>query len=276
MKIKWLSVIVQFHVIISMIFLQNSFCHATEDTMYWWQSRQPNFGDYLSKVIVERMLGRPVTYRSLNSKERLLLAAGSILHYARDGDVIWGSGFRENPVEENRFHKIDVRAVRGPITRNYLIQMGVDCPKVYGDPAVLMSYLFPEFKKQQPIYDYIIIPNIGEKDCFILYKNVVLPTEPWAEIIDKILKSRLVISSSLHGLIVAESFGVPARLLKMTWLEKLIKYEDYYQSTNRPDFQYALSVQEALKMGGERLGTIDIEPLLKSFPYDYFEEKNVK
>jgi pyruvyltransferase len=272
MKTKWFSAFILFYTIATGLIVP-FISYATEDTMFWWPSSQPNFGDYLSKVIVERILGRPVYYRPLSSKERILLAAGSILHYARDGDVIWGSGFRENPIGENRFHQIDVRAVRGPVTRNFLLQMGIPCPEVYGDPAILMGYLFPEFKKEEPIYDYIIIPNIGEKDCFTLYKNVVLPTEPWEEIIKKMLKSRLVISSSLHGIIVAESFGVPARLLKMTWIEPLIKYHDYYQSTGRPNFQYATSVQDALKMGGEKLGYIDIQPLLQSFPYDYFEGK---
>ncbi len=198
-------------------------------------------------------------------------STGSILHYARNGDVIWGSGFRENPLTENRFQHLDVRAVRGPKTREFLLKMGVKCPEVYGDPAILMGHLFPEFKKQKPIYDYIIIPNIGEISCFIPYKNVVLPTLPWGEIVQYMMQSRLVISSSLHGIIVAEAFGVPARLLKMTWIEPLLKYEDYYESTGRPNFKYAKSVKEALKMKGEIPRRIDINPLLQSFPWDYFE-----
>lgn len=246
-------------------------CYS-EDSMFWWQAgKRINFGDDLSRVIVERMLGHSVSHNPLKSKEKLLLAAGSILHYARDGDVIWGSGFRENPLLENRFHHIDVRAVRGPRTREFLLKMGIDCPEVYGDPAVLMGYLFPEFKKEEPIYDYIIIPNIGEISCFANYKNIVLPTLPWNEIIKKMMQSRLVISSSLHGIIVAESFGVPARLLKMTWIEPLLKYQDYYESTGRPNFHYATSVQEALQMGGEEPSRIDTNPLIESFPWDYFE-----
>jgi pyruvyltransferase len=246
-------------------------CYS-EDSMFWWQAREGiNFGDDLSRVIVERMLGYSVRHKPLESKEKLLLAAGSILHFAKDGDVIWGSGFRENPLLENRFSHLDVRAVRGPRTREFLLKMGIDCPEVYGDPAVLMGYLFPEFKKEEPIYDYVIIPNIGEINCFTNYKNIVLPTLPWNEIIKKMMQSRLVISSSLHGIIVAESFGVPARLLKMTWIEPLLKYQDYYESTGRPNFHHATSVQEALQMGGEEPSRIDINPLIESFPWDYFE-----
>ncbi len=249
-------------------------CHS-EDSMFWWQSSEGiNFGDDLSRVIVEKILGHSVKYRSLESDGKLLLAAGSILHYARDGDVIWGSGFRENPLSENRFSHLHVRAVRGPKTREFLLKMGINCPEIYGDPAVLMSYLFPEFKQEAPIYDYIIIPNIGEIQCFLGYKNIVLPTRPWQEIVKKMMQSRLVISSSLHGIIVAESFGIPARLLKMTWIEPLLKYQDYYESSGRPNFRYATSVQEALQMGGEDPSSLDIHPLIESFPWDYFESNH--
>lgn len=249
-----------------------SICYSLEDTLFWWKAlKGVNFGDDLSRVIVERILDRPVKHGPLESNRKLLLAAGSILHFARNGDVIWGSGFRENPLQENRFHYLDVRAVRGPRTREFLLKMGIDCPEIYGDPATLMGHLFPEFKKESPIYDYIIIPNIGEIKCFSPYKNVVLPTAPWNEIIKKMMQSRLVISSSLHGIIVAESFGIPARLLKMTWGEPLLKYQDYYESSGRPNFRYAISVQEALQMGGETPSCLDIEPLMKSFPWDYFE-----
>lgn len=248
-------------------------CYSLENRLFWWtfeNNKTPNFGDELSPIIVEKILGKPVIHDNLKSQKKILFSIGSILHYARNGDVIWGSGFRENPLLEKRFNQLDIRAVRGPRTKNFLLQMGITCPEVYGDPAMLIGYLFPEFKRETPIYDYIIIPNIGEIKGFLPYKNIVLPTEPWDVIIKKILKSRFVISSSLHGLIVAESFGVPARLLKMTMVEKLLKYQDYYESTGRPNFQYATSVQEALIMGGEPFGTLDIMPLLKSFPYDYF------
>lgn len=254
------------------VFLLVSNPCAAEPTLFWWHAgSKTNFGDDLSRVIVERMIGHPVKLGLLHRPgPPILLAAGSILHYARSGDVVWGSGFREDPMQENRFQTLDVRAVRGPLTREFLLRKGVDCPEVYGDPAVAMAHLFPELKRQEPVHEYIIIPNMADVVCFAPYKNVVIPTLPWDQVIGEILKSKLVISSSLHGVIVAESFGVPARLIKMTWMEKLLKYRDYYESTGRPDFQYATSVQEALQMGGEKPGYIDVQALLDAFPWDYF------
>lgn len=242
--------------------------------LFWWQPAEnySNFGDDLSHVIVEKISGKEIHCSPLDAPERILFAAGSVLHFARNGDIIWGSGFREDPMQERRFSQLDVRAVRGPKTREFLLRKGISCPEVYGDPALLMSTLFPEFKKEEKIFDYIIIPNLGEMSAFTPYKNVVLPTEPWQEIVKKINQSHLVISSSLHGIIVAESYGVPARLLKMTWIEALLKYEDYYLSTGRPHFCYATSVQEALAMGGEEPPHMDTKALLNSFPWDYIEE----
>ncbi|MFZ4099753.1 MAG: polysaccharide pyruvyl transferase family protein [Chlamydiia bacterium] len=237
--------------------------------------RPYNFGDHLSGIIVDRIVGQHVDFLELKAGYTgpgRLLGVGSILHYALDGDIIWGSGFREAPSQEHRFRTLDVRAVRGPRTREHLLSMGIECPPVYGDPAILMAHLFPEFKRGAPLLDYIVIPNIGEMSCFSAYKNLVLPTEPWDQIIRKMLQSRLVISSSLHGIIVAESFGIPARLIKMTWIEALLKYQDYYESTGRPHFRYATSIQEALKMGGEEPPHIDIQPLLDAFPWDYFDQ----
>lgn len=245
----------------------------SDDDLFWWgggSSNNLNFGDELSAVIVSKIIGKPVRINNLLHRKKCCLAAGSILHFARDGDVIWGSGFREDPSSEHRFSSLDVRAVRGPLTRQFLLQKGIACPETYGDPAVLMGVLFPEYRTDEKLYDYIIIPNIGEIPGFASYKNVVLPTLPWPEIIKKINQSRLVISSSLHGIIVAESYGVPARLLKMTWIESLLKYQDYYESTGRKNFTYATSVQDAIRMGGERPGNIDVQALLNAFPWDYY------
>ena len=89
-------------------------------------------------------------------------------------------------------------------------------------------------------------------------------------VVEKILKAKLVISGSLHGIVVAEAFGIPARLLKITSKEPIFKYQDYYWGTGRKKFKIAYSLEEALKMGGEQKPIIDLKKLLESFPYDKF------
>jgi pyruvyltransferase len=231
-----------------------------EFTLYYWNDDIVNFGDYLSLKLVERIVGGPVRAHAKGSpiKERRLLAIGSILSFARTNDVIWGSGINGKVLDLKcyKFTNLDIRAVRGPLTRDFLMKhFNITCPVVYGDPALLVPYLFPEFKrKANPRYEYLIVPHYSEEKLFPKeqYENVVYPTEPWDVVINKILDSKFVISSSLHGIIIAEAFGIPARLLKITNNEPIFKYADYYLGTNRPNFKAAISVKQALQMGGEK------------------------
>jgi pyruvyltransferase len=241
--------------------------------LYWWRpfingNYGDNFGDAISKDIVEKISKRKVL-RCLEKKKKLI-AVGSIIQFAREGDIVWGSGINgKHPNRSDyKFKDLDVRAVRGPLTRKFLINMGIKCPEIYGDPALLLPILFPEFKKN-PKVNYIVIPHISEEYLFLQNNHVVFPTENWRIVAKKVCESKFVIASSLHGIIVAEAFGVPARLLRITENEPLFKYEDYYLGTGRKTFKYARSVSEALEMGGEVLPKIDLNKLMKAFPYDF-------
>lgn len=209
--------------------------------------------------------------KAQENDDHKLLAIGSILHFAKDGDVIWGSGINGKHLKRSHysFNELDVRAVRGPLTRGFLQKLGITVPEVYGDPALLFPYFFPEFYKQ-PKRKYLIIPHISEIDMFPEDDSVVYPTEPWEVVVQKITESEFVISSSLHGIIIAEAFGIPARLLRVTGYEPLYKYRDYYLGTGRKGFRYARSVNEALIMGGEKPCKCDLEKLLATFPWDCF------
>lgn len=251
---------------------------------YWkeiWHGRDfTNFGDILSLKIVERIIGdsvRIITKKKPTVIEKKLLALGSVISFANQNDVVWGAGINGKLLDKKyyKFTQIDVRSVRGPLTRNFLQEtFGIECPEIYGDPGLLIPVLFPEFeRKATPSRDFIVIPHFSEEHLFpkSLGDNIVYSTEPWEEIIEKILDSAFVISSSLHGVIVAEAFGIPARLLRLEKSEEpLFKYIDYYLGTNRPDFQYATSIEEALEMGGEPPVKCDIERLYQAFPFEYW------
>ena len=248
------------------------------DLYYWKEPKFINFGDYLSLKIAERMTDGRVKEFSKNSSsyEKKLLMIGSIFVFARENDVIWGSGINGKVLSRMNypFTKLDVRAVRGPLTRKFLMQeMQIPCPEIYGDPALLTPYLFPEFKKKKnPQYEYIIIPHYSEEKYFPKnkYKNVVYSTEPWDQVMDKILDSKFVISSSLHGIIIPEAYGIPARLLRITNNEPMFKFHDYFLGTGRPNFHVARSVDEARKMGGEKPCVCDLKKLYEAFPFEFW------
>ena len=265
--------------LILLSFSVNMYSYSSEGlpVCYWKKKGNENFGDVISSKLVERIVGCEVaTADTRESMKHLkLLAIGSILILANHEDVVWGTGMNGKRMDLAlyNFSNLEVHAVRGPLTREFLItNFNINCPEIYGDPALLFPYLFPDFKKKSdPEYEYVIIPHYTEEHMFPkdLYPNVVYPTEPWEDVISKILNSKFVISSSLHGVVIAEAYGIPARYLRVTDHEPIYKYNDYYLGTNRPDYTYAGSVEEALDMGGEPSFECDLEKLYNSFPFEY-------
>ena len=188
--------------------------HLDEPPLYFWDARPTqgfsNFGDALSEALTERIIGHKVRVaKTPFCNDRKLLGMGSILNYAKNDDIIWGTGRNGTKASHaHQFDYLDVRAVRGPLTRQFLLEKGVHCPEVYGDPTLLLPFLFPEFKKSEnPSREYVIIPHFSDEHLFLNDPNVVSVKEHWEEVVKKILDSKFVIASALSGVIVAEAFA---------------------------------------------------------------------
>ncbi len=240
--------------------------------VYWVPNeRTLNFGDEISRVIFLAMLARKgYTPFDETPSRATMLAVGSILHFAPEGATVWGSGANVHEGLEREYPAtLDVRAVRGPRTAEFLRNRGITVPDVYGDPALLLPELFPGRFKAMGEIEVGIVPNWADLDRFRGSKLPIIdPMRSWNVCVEDILKCRFVLCSSLHGLIIAESYGIPARYVRVSDQEGTFKYRDYYESTGRPDFRTAGSIEEGLEMGGEPLPTFDTKPLLEAFPYD--------
>lgn len=247
-------------------------------------STHNNVGDYLSLVIVENMCAQNGVGLSMPvSSRKHLYAIGSILPGYQDA-VVWGSGFGYDKPKKwyspaynwihRNVHKLDIRAVRGPETRRILSTMGIDCPEVYGDPAVLMP-LFYQGNAEREKHEYIVVPHYSKHENYKGYNTLSTFTRNYKDFIDRLLEAKLVISSSLHGIILAEAYGIPVVMLKDTPSEDITKYKDWYYATGRMSFPIADSVEEAVSMGGTPLesGAIEQmqEALLKTFPIDLWD-----
>ena len=240
----------------------------------WLQRPARNFGDLLGPLIVPLMLER-VGLPAATSPSRRLLTVGSIMHLAQPGDVVWGSGRNGRSVDSaHHIHGLDIRAVRGPRTREWLLERDVECPEVFGDPALLLPMLRPDLVElsRERRHGVTFVSHID--DPFGSKPRGMHSLSPRADV-EKILRavvqSELVIATSMHPVIVAEAFGVPARSI-VNASEPEFKFADYYLSTGRPDYTRASSVDEALELGGERPLEFDVEPLVASFPLDLFTD----
>lgn len=244
--------------------------------LFYWKSKQGvNFGDYLSSVIVTKIaVDRGYFLDEQLTKQKRLLAIGSVLHFARNNDIIWGSGVNGKVDPKlHTFKQLDVRAVRGPLTRRYLMQRGIDVPEIYGDPALLLPKLLTTRFKRNPetAQGTWIVPNLHDLPLMTKAQNVISPLQPWWKVVKQIIAAEYIISSSLHGLILADAFGVPCRYLRISETESMLKYEDYALGVGREKLQYATSINSAMNMGPMPLVHADTGNLLNAFPFDIWE-----
>jgi pyruvyltransferase len=251
----------------------DSYGYPHVDLFFWKpQGSRLNFGDHLARVIVTKLLamhGHLLEEETAQSKR--LFAIGSVLHFAQDGDVIWGSGVNGKvDTDLHRFDTLDVRAVRGPLTRDFLMERGIAVPEIYGDPALLLPSLFPQRFAPTAQKPYVVVPNLHDLKLAQQagLQNIVSPMSSWNRCVAEILQGELIISSSLHGIIIAEAYGIPARYLRLSDTENIFKYNDYVQGTGRKAIEPAESVEEALEMGGMPPPVFDPATLLAAFPFD--------
>lgn len=168
---------------------------------------------------------------------------GSVLGWSTSSNCeIWGSGFIS---EHSMFRSIPrkIHAVRGPLTRNKVLEQNVECPEVYGDPALLYPMFYkPRVEKR---YKYGLVPHYIDHDSEWIQKfenrkdvkiiNVIDPTIN--RFVDEVNSCEIILSSSLHGIICGDSYGIPSYWIKLS--DKVIgdgfKFRDYFLSVKRPD-----------------------------------------
>lgn len=197
---------------------------------YWvGNNTSGNFGDVLTPKILD-YYSIPYTFQRSKDKDYNAICIGSILRHAKDNVHVFGSGFmsRKNKASPNAIY----HWVRGPESRKMLLQQGIKCPEVYGDPAMIMPLMHNECKKE---YDIGIIPHVDHykeiKEKFPNENVIRLHTNNALDVVDEITKCRKIISSSLHGIIVAHAYNIPAAWVNFGAMKgDGIKFDDHYNS----------------------------------------------
>lgn len=201
-----------------------------------------------------------------------LFTIGSVLHFARDGDIVWGSGRNGKiPDEAHTFENVDIRMVRGPLTKSFLEARGFSVPNTLGDPGILVAELFPELRAlaQKKHYELTVIPNLNDQRAKFSGYPVTNPTEDTWRILERIARSKLVVSASLHGIIVAEALGVPVRVLRSD-AEPEFKYLDYFLGTGRSEFTTYETIDSSISGISPEPPSFDAKRMIEAFPYDLF------
>lgn len=214
--------------------------------MFWYDSK--NVGDALSPIIVSHFFQKDVSLAKRNETGKLL-GIGSVMKALREGDTVWGTGIMREDDKFPMAPKCKFLAVRGKLTEKIL---GIDVG-VYGDPALLLPLMYnPEVEQK---YDVGYVPHYVDKPIFKGFKGKVIDIEQdWRGFVREIKQCKKIVSSSLHGLIIAEAYGLQAewRVYSDKVLGKGFKFRDYLSATDRESFDEPLdksklkSIQDSL------------------------------
>ena len=221
--------------------------------LFWWNEiklqKKPkeNYGDLLSKYLVEKISNKkviwckPANFHFQDFFSPIYVTVGSVLTHVNKKCIVWGSGIISKEFE---IKKATFLAVRGPQTRKHLINQGYQVPEIYGDPALLLSkYYNPKIEKE---YAFGIIPHYRDfnkvKDFYKDEDSILLidlMTNDVEKTTDAFLKCKKIVSSSLHGVIVAHAYGIPAVWQKFSGdvFGDDIKYQDYFESVSIPNYK---------------------------------------
>ena len=243
-----------------------------------------NFGDELGPVIAQAMLGRPVE-KSNDMSQPVFSVIGSISQNLAPGSHVWGSGIMIYQLRTDNLH---IHAVRGPRTEGFyrgIVPMKETIP--WGDPALLL----PDFYQPKPLPELAgktgFVPHWSwwdiysdQQDELEIFHDIHLinPTDSWESVVDQIVACDRIISSSLHGLIIADAYHRPNLWLREELYAHLpdLKFRDYFESISR-DFHYGADIKDAAntpydspKYWTQGATALDLQPLRDSFPHHLF------
>ncbi|MCW2766668.1 MAG: hypothetical protein JWO11_2627 [Nocardioides sp.] len=218
----------------------------------WWV-RADNFGDLLSPWLIAKMTGREVVYADPDKPH--YVAIGSILKRANSQSEVWGAG--SFGTEDGARFATDATysAVRGPLSRARLLALGVPCPPIYGDPALLVpAYFAPKVEKT---HKYGVVARWSERrwrkaEIGPDVKVIDLGTTDVEGVLEAMLSCRLIVTSSLHGLVIADAYGIPsAWVMSRTAHGGEYKFFDYFSTVNK--FRNPRNFNTSLPVTAERL-----------------------
>lgn len=199
---------------------------------YWWDD-VPNFGDALCPYLLDYFSDIKASWAPIRSAD--IVVTGSVLHHipAAWPGVVLGTGLLHEGLCV-KLRDAHVLAVRGPLTAKHV-------PGQYaiGDPGLLADEIIPYPAKR---YDLGVVPHWSDtklefNKLFLPYSPLVIDTRQHPlKVIEQIGQCRKIVSSSLHGLILADAFGIPRRFetTPLFDVDTLFKFDDYNKAVGLP------------------------------------------
>lgn len=260
-------------------------------------SIRDNLGDAINPLIFEKILGYKIEYADVYHCDMSGIGSGLYRYFYDSGSctffnkvkknlasvvfnkpvALWSAGFINTPTDnmvQRRKNTIPL-CVRGALSKSFIEQyLGKQLPDcVLGDGGLLASGLIRTSRNKK--YKIGIIPHDNERqerkyrelcENNSGYKIIDVRGNP-LERIYEIAECECILSSALHGLIIADALHIPNRQAVLT--NKLagdgFKFRDYYSS-------FGLQPNPLLI---KNLKEIDVDDIIQNYPicYDEVEQK---
>ncbi len=232
-----------------------------------------NFGDALSPLLVEELSGIRTRHKLsplsiynvrllLKRLSRLelyrlrsllfpwqptLLCVGSVMSWGKRSSTVWGAGFMNY---SDKYEGGRTLAVRGKLTDKKLQKDGFPGCSVYGDPALLLPlWITPKKEKRHKLG---IVPHWHEVDFFkeqygSNYKIIDLRTCDIEKVVGEITACEHVLSTSLHGLIVAHAYNIPSLWIRKGNIDTDgFKFHDYFSAVGIQSYDGYTAIDKIL------------------------------
>jgi hypothetical protein len=252
---------------------------------YWSWGRIRNAGDDMMPYVTGSVFGRGAVRVSLSDLH--ILGIGSILAHANERSLVWGSGMRNKYDKTAVARPEQIRAVRGKSTADILTREGLlkhDVP--LGDPGIFAEEIASHYGLRRtadgkricvvPHYYFASHPFFQK----LWQSNEVAVLEPFdnsLRFFQTILDADVVISQSLHGLIIAEALGKPNLWIAIDNDENWdFKFYDWFSTTLAPkttpvsfrDADWSRDLTSFVSQATIKSSAIDKARLRAAFPTD--------
>lgn len=201
-------------------FLEYSSSGVFTTYLMWADRPSPgNFGDWLSPYIFHKISSNKVIHVPDygNFERKHIVGIGSIACKINKYSHVFGTGI--HTIKDNINPGANFHFVRGPYTRKRLIECGGRKVDIFGDMGFVMSKLYPK-KLLEEQYEVLLVRHLIHQDLPLNLPEYIheFPinasgSQSIESFIDKILGSRVVITSAMHCYIVCKSYGIPCALI---------------------------------------------------------------
>ena len=238
----------------------------------------PNGGDLFGPVVARHILDQreqqyiSVKIANQNTSRAHIACVGSILQWAIDKPNLmhWGTGIiSDMKVKPLSQKNSSILAVRGPRTRDLLLEQHGLNPLVIRDPALLAGDIYSNIVATTPktisvcfVIHGVDLASAKQRCPFCVHRRVNNYNRNVTQIFTDLAPCKRVVSSSLHGIIFAHAIGIPA--LPVVLGDRItggdFKFKDYMHSIGVTSFQTRTPVWEHMSNLTEQ-GWIEIVDL---------------